>query len=175
MKNKAIAAVVSLVLVLAISLPVSLSLSSDTDSKQSAAGTMAPAVQAASAGTVEQSAPAEADVPAAVCKHADGCSDSCTGDGCLCGCHLFTRIMACTTLDEIWAIIDGATDAQLNALTEEQNALIDAKITALEPAPAPAVVIEESNDETVPSEIVYPTVNYTDVAPFGEPVTGGQN
>lgn len=105
--------------------------------------------------------------------HIDTCSDDCTDAECKCACHLFNKIMACTTLDDIWAAFDEASDETVNALTDEQNAQIDAKIEALEPAPAPAVVIEESNEETVPSEIVYRTVNYTFVAPFGDPVTGG--
>lgn len=105
--------------------------------------------------------------------HIDTCSDDCTDADCKCPCHLFNKIMACTTLDDIWAAFDEASDETVNALTDEQNAQIDAKIEALEPAPAPAVVIEESNEETVPSEIVYRTVNYTFVAPFGDPVTGG--
>lgn len=105
--------------------------------------------------------------------HIDTCSDDCTDADCKCPCHLFDKIMACTTLDDIWAAFDEASDETVNALTDEQNAQIDAKIEALEPAPAPAVVIEESNEETVPSEIVYRTVNYTFVAPFGDPVTGG--
>ena len=105
--------------------------------------------------------------------HIDSCSDDCTDEACECGCHLFDKIMACTTLDDIWAAFDEASDETVNALTDEQNAQIDAKIEALEPAPAPAVVIEESSEETVPSEIVYRTVNYTYVAPFGDPVTGG--
>ena len=42
----------------------------------------------------------------------------------------------------------------------------------LMPAPLPAIVIEES-EPPVESEIYRPTVNYTNVAPFGEPVTGG--
>lgn len=105
--------------------------------------------------------------------HIDTCSDDCTDADCKCPCHLFNKIMACTTLDDIWAAFDEASDEAVNALTDEQNAQIDAKIEALEPAPAPAVVIEESNEETVPSEIVYRTVNYTFVAPFGDPVTGG--
>lgn len=87
--------------------------------------------------------------------------------------QLFDKIMACKTLDEIWAVFDGATDKAVDELTDKQNAQIDAKIASLEPAPAPAVVVERSDDETVPSEIVYPTVNYTYVAPFVEPVTGG--
>ena len=105
--------------------------------------------------------------------HIDTCSDDCTDAECKCACHLFNKIMACTTLDDIWAAFDEASDETVNALTDEQNAQIDAKIEALEPAPAPAVVIEESSEETVPSEIVYRTVNYTYVAPFGDPVTGG--
>ena len=117
-------------------------------------------------------APAESEKPADS-THIDGCSDDCTDESCQCVCHLFNKIMACKTLDEIWAIFEEATDEAIAALTDEQNAQIDAKIAALEPAPAPAIVVEQSNDETVPSEIVYPTVNYTYVAPFGEPVTGG--
>lgn len=105
--------------------------------------------------------------------HIDTCSDDCTDAECKCACHLFNKIMACTTLDDIWAAFDEASDETINALTDEQNAQIDAKIEALEPAPAPAVVIEESNEDTVPSEVVYRTVNYTFVAPFGDPVTGG--
>ena len=117
-------------------------------------------------------APAEPEKPAES-THIDGCSDDCADESCQCGCHLFNKIMACKTLDEIWAIFEEATDEAIAALTDEQNAQIDAKIAVLEPVPAPAIVVEQSNDETVPSEIVYPTVNYTYVAPFGEPVTGG--
>lgn len=91
--------------------------------------------------------------------HIDTCSDDCTDAECKCACHLFNKIMACTTLDDIWAAFDEASDETINALTDEQNAQIDAKIEALEPAPAPAVVVEESDEETVPSEIVYRTVN----------------
>ena len=105
--------------------------------------------------------------------HIDICSDDCTDADCKCPCHLMKKIMECKTLDDIWAAFDEASDETVNALTDEQNAQIDAKIEALEPAPAPAVVIEESTEETVPSEIVYRTVNYTYVAPFGDPVTGG--
>lgn len=112
-----------------------------------------------------------ADQPAP--SHIDTCYDGCTEADCLCGCHLVSRVLACTTLDEIWAVLDAASDAAIHALTYEQNAQIEAKIKALEPAPAPAVVVEESNDETVPSEIVYETVNYTDVAPLVDSVTDG--
>lgn len=109
----------------------------------------------------------------AASSHIETCSDDCTDAECKCPCHLFDRLMACTTLEEMETAFDEASDETINALTDEQNAQIDAKIEALEPAPAPAVVVEESSDETVPSEVVYQTVNYTFVAPFGDPVTGG--
>lgn len=103
--------------------------------------------------------------------HIDTCSDDCTDEECKCACHLFNKIMACTTLDDIWAILDAASEDALNSLTDEQNAQIDAKIAALEPAPAPAIVIEES-EPPVTSEIEYAMVNYTNVAPSGDPITG---
>ncbi len=105
--------------------------------------------------------------------HKDGCGDDCKDESCTCGCHLYRRIMACGTIDEIWEILDNADEASFTLLSEEQNAKIDARIEELEPEPAPAIVIEESNEDTVPSEVVYRTVNYTFVAPFGDPVTGG--
>ncbi len=105
--------------------------------------------------------------------HKDGCGDDCKDESCTCGCHLYRRIMACGTIDEIWEILDNADEASFTLLSEEQNTKIDARIEELEPEPAPAVVIEESNEDTVPSEVVYRTVNYTFVAPFGDPVTGG--
>ncbi len=105
--------------------------------------------------------------------HKDGCGDDCKDESCTCGCHLYRRIMTCGTIDEIWEILDNADEASFTLLSEEQNAKIDARIEELEPEPAPAVVIEESNEDTVPSEVVYRTVNYTFVAPFGDPVTGG--
>ena len=101
------------------------------------------------------------------------CYDGCTDSACACGCHLFDRVMAATTLDEIWYYLESASDSALAMLTDEQNAAIDAKITALEPEPAPAIEIG-TNDEIVPSVIEYPLVSFTDVAPLGEPVTGGR-
>ena len=87
---------------------------------------------------------------------------------------LYERIMACTTLEEIDAVLETAQDADFEALTDEQNQAIDALIVSLEPEPLPPVVIEETaEEETVPSEIVYVTVSYTKVAPFGDPVSGG--
>lgn len=104
--------------------------------------------------------------------HIDSCSDDCTGEDCKCPCHLFDRLMACQTLEEIEAIIKATPEDVLKSLSEEQVAQVEAYMDKLMPAPLPAIVIEES-EPPVESEIYRPTVNYTNVAPFGEPVTGG--
>ena len=107
-------------------------------------------------------------------KHIDTCTEGCTGEDCKCPCHLFDRLMACTTLEALFALIDETPEEELMQLSESQIAEVEAKIAALEPEPLPAVVIEESSDEPVPSEIIYPTVNFDEVAPFGDPVVGGE-
>lgn len=106
--------------------------------------------------------------------HIESCSDDCKVEDCKCTCHLMKKIMECTTLDEIWDVLDAASEETIEALTDEQNKKIDARIEELEPAPVPAIVLEKSSDETAPSEIVKPTVDYTYVAPFGAPVSGGK-
>ncbi len=106
--------------------------------------------------------------------HIDTCSDDCTDADCKCPCHLFDKIMACKTLEEIEAIIKATPEDVLKSLSEEQVAQVEAYMDKLMPAPLPAIVIEES-EPPVESEIYRPTVNYTNVAPFGEPVTGGNN
>ena len=107
--------------------------------------------------------------------HIDTCVEGCTGEGCECPCHklgLFERLMACETLDELFAIVDATPEDELMALTDEQNAEIEAKIAALEGEPLPPVVLEECVNESVISEIIYPAVNFDNVAPFGAPVEG---
>lgn len=104
--------------------------------------------------------------------HIDTCSDNCTDAECKCACHLFDRLMACQTLEESEAIIKATPEDVLKSLSEEQVAQVEAYMDKLMPAPLPAIVIEES-EPPVESEIYRPTVNYTNVAPFGEPVTGG--
>lgn len=105
-------------------------------------------------------------------KHMGTCTKDCTDAECKCPCHLFNKIMACTTLEEIEAMIEATPEDVLRSLSEEQIAQVEAHMEALMPAPLPAIVIEES-EPPVESEIYRPTVNYTHVAPFGEPVTGG--
>ena len=85
---------------------------------------------------------------------------------------LFERLMVCKTLEELFIIVDETPQEALLALTEEENAQIEAKIAQMEPEPLPPVVIEETSDVPVVSEIIYPTVNFDNVAPFGAPVEG---
>lgn len=85
---------------------------------------------------------------------------------------LYARLMACETLDELFAIVDAASEDELMALTDEENAEIEAKITDLESAPLPPVILEDCENESVISEIIYPAVNFDHVAPFGAPVEG---
>lgn len=88
---------------------------------------------------------------------------------------LFEQLIASKSLEEFDKIVDAATEEELNALTDEQNTRIEEHLQSIEPAPAPAVVIDDTIDETVPSEIIYPTVSFSNVAPFGEPVVGENN
>lgn len=95
-------------------------------------------------------------------------------DGDFTDMSLYDRIMACTTLEEIEDIIMETMEEDLRALTEEQIARIEEYMNSLMPEPLPEIVIEES-DPPVESEIYRPTVNYDDVAPFLDPVVGGQD
>jgi len=108
----------------------------------------------------------------AVPSHIDTCSDDCTDAECKCPCHLFNKIMACTTLDQVWAIMDRMTDEQWDTLSEAQMDAIDQLIARLDMQLVP-VQPEADNNPQIESEIIYPTVTYTYVAPFGDPVTGG--
>ena len=88
---------------------------------------------------------------------------------------LYERVMAATTVESAETILNGATEQESDALSEEQIQAISAHMVSLMPAPLPAVTVEKSNDKPVQSEIVYPTVTVTDAAPFGSPVVGGAN
>ena len=108
--------------------------------------------------------------------HIDTCSDDCTDAECKCPCHLFNKIMACTTQEALEDLIAETPEEYFGLLSDEQIQKVEVHIKSLETVPLPAVTIENDVvEETVPSEIVYPTVNYTYVAPFGDPVTGGDN
>lgn len=109
-----------------------------------------------------------------VISHIETCLEGCTGEECTCVCHLYEKIMACTSLDEVWAIMDAMTDEQWATLSESQFEAFDRLIAALDVIPAPEVPEEENDDPQIESKIIYPTVSYTYVAPFGAPVTGDQ-
>lgn len=171
MNRKVLGLLLSLILVLGVAIPGTLAFSADAANTERAM-TMDETQQAVAASDESN------DGAATDSAHIDPCVEGCTGAGCACPCHtpsLFDRIMACTSLEEIDAILAEATDAEFAALTDAENWQIDAHIASLEPAPLPAVVIDESTEETVPSEIIYPTVSFTNVAPLGSPVVGGAN
>ena len=112
----------------------------------------------------------------AVPSHIDTCSDDCADAECKCSCHLFNKIMACTTQEALEDLIAETPEEYFGLLSDEQIQKVEAHIKSLETVPLPAVTIENDvAEETVQSEIVRPTVNYTYVAPFGDPVTGGNN
>lgn len=110
--------------------------------------------------------------------HIEGCADGCTVEGCTCPCHqlsLFERLMACETLWDLYTLAEATPEEEMLALTDDENAQIRAKIEALKPAPLPPVgesTADVPADEPVISEIIYPTVNFDNVAPFGAPVEG---
>lgn len=165
MNKKILALLISLVLVLGVAIPGTLAVSTDEDAATSeltlAVETEAPVedeTPVEDEAAVETETPVETEIP--VEGEAPAASEA------------FDALMACETLDALWACMDAMTDDQWAALTEAQLAELDAKLTALEPEPLPAIVIEES-EPPVPSEIGYELVSFTEVAPLGEPVTGG--
>ena len=133
----------------------------------------------------EPETPTEPETPA----HIEGCSDECTNENCACSCHemsLFDRLMACETYEELVEMVDAMTEEELLALTEEQIVQVEEKLLALEPEPLPEIILDENgnvisealaddepvDEEPFVSEIIYPTVNFDNVAPFGDPVIG---
>lgn len=103
--------------------------------------------------------------------HIEICTDDCTVEVCVCLCHLVKKIVASESLDQIWAIMDNMTEEQWNGLSEKQYEEIDNRIAAL------CVVVDDTpqpeiSEPAVESEVIFPTVNFTKVAPFGAPVTG---
>ena len=90
--------------------------------------------------------------------------------------ELYNRFMACKTIEEIEALLEQLTEEQLNSLTEEQIAAIEAHINSLLPEGEPEIPLEpmEPSEPPVESEIVSiaETVDMTNVAPFLPPVGG---
>lgn len=105
-------------------------------------------------------------------QHLETCGEKCNGEDCNCPCHLFDRLMACKTKEEMETLIAATEKEVLLLLSDAQVAEVGAHMESLMTAPLPPIVIEES-DPPVVSEIYTPTVNYTNVAPFVGPVSGG--
>lgn len=105
-------------------------------------------------------------------QHLETCGENCTGKDCKCPCHLFAKLMACKTMEEMETLIAATKKEVLMLLSDAQVAEVEAYMESLMPAPLPPIVIEES-DPPVESEIYTPTVSYTNVAPFVGPVSGG--
>lgn len=103
--------------------------------------------------------------------HMGACSDFCMEETCGCVCHLVEKLLATTSVEEFFALAELMTEEQYSALTDDQSAQINAHLAAIEPQPAPEIVLEESEPPVV-SEIYIPAVNFTDVAPLGDPVIG---
>lgn len=113
--------------------------------------------------------------------HIEGCSDECDGVDCECECHkqneienpeqelsLLERLLACETMDELFAVMDEATDEEWDALTQEDFDKINDRIAELMPTYIP----EPLDPAEVEDEMIPPAVNFTNVAPFGDPVIG---
>ena len=171
MNKKILALLISLVLVLGVVIPGTLAVSADEDAATSEL-TLAvePEAPVETETPVETEAPVETD--AAVETETPIETEIPVEGEAPAASEAFDALMACETLDALWARMDAMTDDEWAALTEAQLAELDAKLTALEPEPLPAIVIEES-EPPVPSEIGYEMVSFTEVAPLGEPVTGG--
>ena len=127
---------------------------------------------AQAADTAATTAATEATTPAATEEtkapetpaHIETCSDTCTTEGCKCPCHLYNKLMAAKSIEEMDAIFAATDDALLDALSDEQWEQIDAHFAEIAPAPIPA--LPTYDDAPVTSEIVYVTKNYDNVAPF---------
>lgn len=127
---------------------------------------------AQAADTAATTAATEATTPAATEEtkapetpaHIETCSDTCTTEGCKCPCHLYNKLMAAKSIEEMDAIFVATDDALLDALSDEQWEQIDAHFAEIAPAPIPA--LPTYDDAPVTSEIVYVTKNYDNVAPF---------
>ena len=90
-------------------------------------------------------------------EHTDGCAGAdCTIESCPCPCHsLYARLMACTTFEELLAIVENVTEEDLADLSEMQIAALQEHIQSLEPV----------------KEVEAPqTVVFTNAGPFMPPV-----
>ena len=89
--------------------------------------------------------------------HVDGCAgEGCTVENCPCPCHsLYARLMACTTVEELQAILENVTEEDFADLSEMQIAALQEHIQSI----APEEEVEAPQ-----------TVVFTNAGPFMPPV-----
>lgn len=87
---------------------------------------------------------------------------------------LYTRLMNTTTVEEFDAVANTATEEEITLLSDEQNNNISDHVNLL--VDHEEVVVSEKviDDSPVISEIIYPTVSFTNVAPLVD-ITGMNN
>ena len=87
---------------------------------------------------------------------------------------LYTRLMNTTTVEEFDAVANTATEEEIALLSDEQNNNISDHVNLL--VDHEEVVVNEKviDDSPVISEIIYPTVSFTNVAPLVD-ITGMNN
>lgn len=87
---------------------------------------------------------------------------------------LYTRLMNTTTVEEFDAVANTATEEEIALLSDEQNNNISDHVNLL--VDHEEVVVNEKviDESPVISEIIYPTVNFTNVAPLVD-ITGMNN
>ena len=108
-------------------------------------------------------------------EHLETCVEGCTGEDCECLCHvpsLFERLMATETIDEFEQIVNSATYEEIATLSATQIEEINVHLNEIEPEPLPEIIIEDPVYEIIQSEIDFPTVSFSEVAPLGKPVIG---
>ena len=90
-------------------------------------------------------------------EHTDGCTgEDCTDASCPCPCHsLYARLMACTTVEELQAILENVTEEDFADLSEMQIAALQEHIQSI----APEEEVEAPQ-----------TVVFTNAGPFMPPV-----
>ena len=92
------------------------------------------------------------------------------GEGDVAEPDLYTRLMSTKTLEEFEIVANTATEEEIALLTEEQNNDIQTHYDSFEVSEEiiedTVEVIEVQDDEPIPSEIIYPTVNFSNVAPL---------
>lgn len=198
MKNrKGFALIISLVLVIGIVLPGTLALSTDQAATNGeltvTEETPTPTPEVTETPTpTEEPEPTETPVPSETEKPAETeAPKECTcsaaeGEAHKEGCplyaapeldiaKLYSRLMAMQTQEEIVLVLMELSPETIAEFTDEQAAAIEAHYDSLSTTAAVSGDTMTPGDETVvgSSEVRYLTYDFTDAAPFKDPVEGG--